>query len=400
MSGTSNRLSPRWLMQEMAFSIVEFLVRATSRRYSARVPIERIRQHLATDSRFRSTQEIQPVITNLLEYGWIAREYNQEESAKHAVLFWATAQANPKSESEWANVKSFPDLRSRTVYPDLYADQQGMESPGLLRIRILRGDGPEFTPPPESVSTPVQDAPSPILSGDDVDTVKTNTTEPPECKFKDAQSNPIKIYNLRPGIPLDPTPLKDIGVRVSSQVARTTRDHMMEQFIMMNPGVSIDTAVLQAEAFGCRAVLARRSVMSLIELGRIVEKETFLWPPNYSDSFKTHSAAAALVTDPTQTVAPETESEADTKSTLEQEPEPTSSPEVADDQTRTQEQEKADVPTETNTNFWSREANPVVSDHDPKIEIYHDAHLLVRRIAALSANDRAIIHTMVARMEQ
>ena len=395
MSGTSNRLSPRWLMQEMAFSIVEFLVRATSRRYSARVPIERIRQHLATDSRFRSTQEIQPIITNLLEYGWIAREYNQEESAKHAVLFWATAQANPKSESEWASVKSFPDLRSRTVYPDLYADQQGVESPGLLRIRILRGDGPEFTPPPESVSTPVQDAPSPILSGDGVDTVKTNTTEPPECKFKDAQSNPIKIYNLRPGIPLDPTPLKDIGVRVSSQVARTTRDHMMEQFIMMNPGVSIDTTVLQAEAFGCRAILARRSVMDLIDLDRIVEKGTFLWPPNYSESFKVQ-----LGDSPTQDSAPivdEPEPEAELEPALEPEPESASNTEVADDQT--QDQEKADVPTETNTNFWSSEANTVLA-HDPKVEIYHEAHLLVRRIAALPANDRAIIHTIVARMEQ
>ena len=389
MSGTSNRLSPRWLMQEMAFSIVEFLVRATSRRYSVRVPIERIRQHLATDSRFRSTQEIQPIITNLLEYGWIAREYNQEESAKHAVLFWATAQANPKSESEWASVKSFPDLRSRTVYPDLYADQQGVESPGLLRIRILRGDGPEFSEPPESTAVPAQEVP-PL-------TVKTDTAEPPECKFKDAQSNPIKIYNLRPGIPLDPTPLKDIGVRVSSQVARTMRDHRMEQFIMMNPGVSIDTAVLQASAFGCRAVLARRSVMDLIDLDRIVEKGTFLWPPNYSESFKTHSAAAALVTDPTQTVAPETESEADTKSTLEQEPESASNTEVADDQT--QDQEKDAVPTETNTNFRPIEANTVLA-HDPKVEIYHEAHLLVRRIAALPANDRAIIHTIVSRMEQ
>lgn len=389
MSGTSNRLSPRWLMQEMAFSIVEFLVRATSRRYSVRVPIERIRQHLATDSRFRSTQEIQPIITNLLEYGWIAREYNQEESAKHAVLFWATAQANPKSESEWASVKSFPDLRSRTVYPDLYADQQGVESPGLLRIRILRGDGPEFSEPPESTAVPAQEVP-PL-------TVKTDTAEPPECKFKDAQSNPIKIYNLRPGIPLDPTPLKDIGVRVPSQVARTMRDHRMEQFIMMNPGVSIDTAVLQASAFGCRAVLARRSVMDLIDLDRIVEKGTFLWPPNYSESFKTHSAAAALVTDPTQTVAPETESEADTKSTLEQEPESASNTEVADDQT--QDQEKDAVPTETNTNFRPIEANTVLA-HDPKVEIYHEAHLLVRRIAALPANDRAIIHTIVSRMEQ
>jgi hypothetical protein len=355
MSGTSNRLSPRWLMQEMAFSIVEFLVRATSRRYSARVPIERIRQHLATDSRFRSTQEIQPIITNLLEYGWIAREYNQEESAKHAVLFWATAQANPKSESEWASVKSFPDLRSRTVYPDLYADQQGVESPGLLRIRILRGDGPEFSEPPESTAVPAQEVP-PL-------TVKTDTAEPPECKFKDAQSNPIKIYNLRPGIPLDPTPLKDIGVRVPSQVARTTRDHMMEQFIMMNPGVSIDTAVLQASAFGCRAVLARRSVMSLMELGRIVEKGTFLWPPNYSESFKTHSEAAALVTDPTQTVAPETESEADTKSTLEQEPESASNTEVADDQTQdqTQDQEIKKFKININKNQFSQDSQEIIS---------------------------------------
>ncbi len=138
--------------------------------------------------------------------------------------------------------------------------------------------------------------------------------------------------------------------------------------------------------------------MSLMELGRIVEKGTFLWPPNYSESFKTHSEAAALVTDPTQTVAPETESEADTKSTLEPEPESASNTEGADDQT--QDQEKDAVPTETNTNFWPSEANPVVSDHDPKIEIYHEAHLLVRRIAALPANDRAIIHTIVARMEQ
>jgi hypothetical protein len=387
MSGTSNRLSPRWLMQEMAFSIVEFLVRATSRRYSTRVPIERIRQHLATDSRFRSTQEIQPIITNLLEYGWIAREYNQEESAKHAVLFWATAQANPKSESEWASVKSFPDLRSRTVYPDLYADQQGVESPGLLRIRILRGDGPEFSEPPESTAVPAQEVPPP--------TVKTDTAEPPECKFKDAQSNPIKIYNLRPGIPLDPTPLKDIGVRVPSQVARTTRDHMMEQFIMMNPGVSIDTAVLQASAFGCRAVLARRSVMSLVELGRIVEKGTFLWPSNYSESFKVQ-----LGDSPTQDSAPivdEPEPETELEPTLEPEPESASNTEVADDQT--QDQEKDAVPTETNTNFRPSEANTVLA-HDPKVEIYHEAHLLVRRIAALPANDRAIIHTIVARMEQ
>jgi hypothetical protein len=171
---------------------------------------------------------------------------------------------------------------------------------------------------------------------------------------------------------------------------------MMEQFIMMNPGVSIDTTVLQASAFGCRAVLARRSVMSLVELGRIVEKGTFLWPPNYSESFKVQ-----LGDSPTQDSAPivdEPEPEAELEPALEPEPESASNTEVADDQT--QDQEKDAVPTETNTNFWSRESNPVVSDHDPKIEIYHDAHLLVRRIAALPANDRAIIHTIVARMEQ
>jgi hypothetical protein len=170
---------------------------------------------------------------------------------------------------------------------------------------------------------------------------------------------------------------------------------MMEQFIMMNPGVSIDTAVLQASAFGCRAVLARRSVMSLVELGRIVEKGTFLWPPNYSESFKVQ-----LGDSPTQDSAPivdEPEPEADTKSTLEQEPESASNTEGADDQT--QDQEKDAVPTETNTNFRPIEANTVLA-HDPKVEIYHEAHLLVRRIAALPANDRAIIHTIVARMEQ
>jgi hypothetical protein len=138
--------------------------------------------------------------------------------------------------------------------------------------------------------------------------------------------------------------------------------------------------------------------MTLIELGRIVEKETFLWPPNYSESFKVQSAVA-LVTDPPQAVVPETESGSDT-SALEPEPESASSPEVTDDQTRAQEQEKADVPTETNTNSWPSADNVMVSTHDPKVEIYHEAHLLVRRIAALPANDRAIIHTIVARMEQ
>lgn len=164
---------------------------------------------------------------------------------------------------------------------------------------------------------------------------------------------------------------------------------------MMNPGVSIDTAVLQASAFGCRAILARRSVMDLIDLDRIVEKGTFLWPPNYSESFKVQ-----LGDSPTQDSAPivdDPEPEADTKSTLEPEPESASNTEVTDDQT--QDQEKDAVPTETNTNFRPSEANTVLA-HDPKVEIYHEAHLLVRRIAALPANDRAIIHAMVARMEQ
>ena len=284
MADQANRLSPLWAKMEMAASIVEYLVKTTHRRYAAPVSVESLRQHLSMDQRFRSrAHEIQPVLVNLMEYGGVARQYNPQESVQPQIRFWATEQANPGSQSEWAKVGSFPEVRSRTSYTDLYAQYKNIDSPGLLRVRVMLGEAPEVVKPPEVSQTHEASAPTPDPAP---------APAPSREQRSSSTEKQPRIFNLRPGIPLDVSPLADIGQRVSSAVARTVRDNIIEKFLALNPGVSVDTAALQAEAFGCRPFLARRSIQDLVNTRRVNLDGAFLWPVDKHES----SAASATKT--------------------------------------------------------------------------------------------------------
>ncbi len=365
MADQANRLSPLWVKMEMAASIVEYLVKTTHRRYAAPVPVENIRQHLSMDQRFRSrTHEIQPVIVNLIEYGWIARQYNPQENVQPQIRFWATEQANPGSQSEWAKVDSFPEVRSRTVYLDLYAQYKNIDSPGLLRVRVLSGDGPKFVKPPEVSQTHEDYTPAPAPAPSREQQRSSSTEKKP------------RIFNLRPGIPLDVSPLSDIGQRVSSAVARTVRDNIVEKFLALNPGVSVDTAALQAEEFGCRPFLARRSIQDLVNTRRVNLDGAFLWP----------------VDKPTSSAAPATKTHAGENTRV--------SPPKED-----QEGGEHNHGQEDGSPSGQADSSPV---GDPRIDIVtsggdplqKESLLLADRISRLPVNDRAVVLMIIARLEQ
>ncbi len=367
MADQANRLSPLWVKMEMAASIVEYLVKTTHRRYAAPVPVENIRQHLSMEQRFRSrTHEIQPVIVNLIEYGWIARQYNPQENVQPQIRFWATEQANPGSQSEWAKVDSFPEVRSRTVYLDLYAQYKNIDSPGLLRVRVLSGDGPKFVKPPE-VSQTHEDytpAPAPAPAPSREQQRSSSTEKKP------------RIFNLRPGISLDVSPLSDIGQRVSPAVARNVRDNIIEKFLALNPGVSVDTAALQAEEFGCRPFLARRSIQDLVNTRRVNLDGAFLWP----------------VDKPTSSAAPATKTHAGENTRVSPPKEDQEGGEHGHGQEDGSPSGQAD-----SSPVGDPRIDTVTSGGDP---LQKESLLLADRISRLPVNDRAVVLMIIARLEQ
>ena len=370
MADQANRLSPLWAKMEMAASIVEYLVKTTHRRYAAPVSVESLRQHLSMDQRFRSrVHEIQPVLVNLMEYGWIARQYNPQESAQPQIRFWATEQANPGSQSEWAKVGSFPEVRSRTSYTDLYAQYKNIDSPGLLRVRVMLGEAPEFVKPPEVSQT--HEAPAPDPAPD-----PAPAPAPSREQCSSSTEKKPRIFNLRPGIPLDVSPLSDIGKRVSPAVARNVRDNIIEKFLALNPGVSVDTAALQAEEFGCRPFLARRSIQDLVNTRRVNLDGAFLWPVDKHES-RAASAPKTHVGENTR-VSPHKEDQEGGEHGHGQED---GSPSGQAD----------------SSPVGDPRIDTVTSGGDP---LQKESLLLADRISRLHINDRAVVLMIIARLEQ